>query len=118
MKILFLGQIGLGQTSLMRMRAFERLRHTVRGVHTVEPWSRAPWLKRQVQRRLQRGSVVDERGTAKPYEKHICGYIRRFSRNWTRFPWNRRLVRFEVLAIVSARIDGELSGSRWRSVYH
>ena len=60
MKILFLGQIGLGQTSLMRMRAFERLGHTVRGVHTGEPWTRASWLKRQVQRRLQHGSVVDE----------------------------------------------------------
>ena len=60
MKILFLGQIGSGQTSLMRMRAFDRLGHTVRGVHTVEPWTRASWLKRQVQRRLQRGSVVDE----------------------------------------------------------
>src|SRR5580658_1523997 len=44
----------------MRMRAFERLGHTVRGVHTVEPWARASWLKRQVQRRLQLGSVVDE----------------------------------------------------------
>src|SRR2546430_1322753 len=60
MKILFLGQIGSGQTSLMRMRAFERLGHTVRGVHTIELWSRASWLKRQVQRRLQYGSVVDE----------------------------------------------------------
>jgi hypothetical protein len=60
MKILFLGQIGFGQTSLMRRRAFERLGHTVRGVHTVEAWTRASWLKRQVQRRLQRGSVVDE----------------------------------------------------------
>jgi spore maturation protein CgeB len=59
MKILFLGQIGLGQTSLMRMRAFERLGHTVRGVHTVEPWAQASWFKRQMQRRLQRGSVVD-----------------------------------------------------------
>ena len=32
MKILFLGDIGIGQTSRMRMRAFERLGHTVRGV--------------------------------------------------------------------------------------
>lgn len=60
MKILFLGEIGLGQTSLMRMRALERLGHTVRGVHTVEPWKRTSWLKRQVQRRLQLGSVVNE----------------------------------------------------------
>ena len=60
MKVLFLGEIGVGQTSLMRMRAIERLGHTVRGVHTIEPWKRASWLKRQVERRLQRGSVVDE----------------------------------------------------------
>jgi hypothetical protein len=60
MKILFLGAIGAGQTSLMRMRAMERLGHTVRGVHTVEPWKRASWIKRQVQRRVHRGSVVDD----------------------------------------------------------
>ena len=30
------------------------------GVHTIEPWTRVSWLRRQVQRRLQRGSVVDE----------------------------------------------------------
>jgi hypothetical protein len=60
MKVLFLGEIGSGQTSLMRMRALKRLGHTVRGVHTVEPWKRTPWLKRQIQRRLQCGSVVDE----------------------------------------------------------
>ena len=60
MKLLFLGPVEAGQTSLMRMRAFERLGHTVRGVHTVEPWTRASWWKRQTQRRLQRGSIVDE----------------------------------------------------------
>ena len=60
MKILFIGEIGLGQTSLMRMRALERLGHHVRGVHTIEPWMRTWWLKRQLQRRLQRGSIVDE----------------------------------------------------------
>jgi len=43
----------------MRMRALERLGHTVRGVQTNEPWKRTSWLKRQMQRRLQRGSVVD-----------------------------------------------------------
>jgi hypothetical protein len=60
MKLLFLGPVEAGQTSLMRMRALERLGHTVRGVHTVEPWTRASWWKRQTQRRLQRGSIVDE----------------------------------------------------------
>jgi spore maturation protein CgeB len=59
-KILFLGEIGIGQTSLMRMNAFARLGHMVRGVHTIEPWKRASWLKRQVQRRLNRGSIIDE----------------------------------------------------------
>ncbi|MFP5208352.1 MAG: glycosyltransferase [Acidobacteriota bacterium] len=60
MKILFLGEIGEGQTSLMRMRALKRLGHEVRGVHTIEPWRRVSWFQRQVQRRLGRGSVIDE----------------------------------------------------------
>jgi hypothetical protein len=59
-KILFLGEIGPGQTSLMRMRAFMRMGHEVRGIHTIEPWKRLSWLQRRVQRKLQRGSVVDE----------------------------------------------------------
>jgi spore maturation protein CgeB len=60
MKILYLGQIGSGQTALMRMRALERLGHSVRGVHTSEPWKRASWIMRQVQRRTHRGSIVEE----------------------------------------------------------
>jgi spore maturation protein CgeB len=59
-KVLFLGEIGNGQTSRMRLRALERLGYSVRGVNTMEPWRRAQWLKRQTQRRLQRGTVVDE----------------------------------------------------------
>lgn len=60
MKILYLGEITVGQTALMRMRALERLGHTVQGVHTGESWRRAAWVTRQVQRRAQRGSIVDE----------------------------------------------------------
>lgn len=60
LKILYLGEISSGQTARMRMRAFERLGHTVRGVHTGEAWRRSSWLKRQVHRRAQRGSIVDE----------------------------------------------------------
>lgn len=60
MKILFAGQLSGGQTSLMRMRAFERLGHAVRGIHTTEPWTRTSWLKRQAQRRLGCGSVINE----------------------------------------------------------
>src|SRR5207248_7097277 len=59
-KVLFLGQISHGQTSLMRMRALERLGHSVRGVHTTAPWNQASWLSRQIQRRLQRGSIVND----------------------------------------------------------
>jgi spore maturation protein CgeB len=43
----------------MRVRAFERLGHTVRKVHTADAWWQARWLARQIQRRLERGSVVD-----------------------------------------------------------
>ena len=60
MRILYLGEIGPGQTALMRMRALERLGHSVAGVHTVEPWKRASWAARQLQRRTHLGSVVDE----------------------------------------------------------
>jgi hypothetical protein len=40
------------------MRALARLGHEVHGVNTVQPWKQASWIRRQVQRRLQRGSVV------------------------------------------------------------
>ena len=60
MRILFLGEISHGQTSLMRMRALARLGHDVRGVNTSTPWKSASWLMRQVQRRIGRGSVVDD----------------------------------------------------------
>ncbi len=59
MKILYLGEISPGQTARMRMRALERLGHNVVGVNTVEPWRRAQWLQRQLQRKLHRGSIVD-----------------------------------------------------------
>lgn len=58
MKILYLGDIGPGQTCLMRMRALQRLGHEVLGVNTVQPWRQATWLQRQMQRRLHRGSVI------------------------------------------------------------
>lgn len=60
MRILFLGEIGPGQTSLMRMRALQRLGHETIGLDTIEPWRRASWFKRQAQRRMQSGTVVDE----------------------------------------------------------
>jgi spore maturation protein CgeB len=60
MKILYLGQIAPGQTAHMRMRALVRLGHEVRGVNTIEPWKRASWIARQVQKRVHPGSIVKE----------------------------------------------------------
>jgi spore maturation protein CgeB len=60
MKILFLGEIAAGQTSSMRMRALQRLGHDVAGVNTTQPWLRATWIRRQLQRHVQRGSIVQE----------------------------------------------------------
>jgi spore maturation protein CgeB len=60
MKILYLGEIDPGQTALMRMRALHRLGHCVLGVHTSQPWKRAQWITRQLQRRTHRGSIVEE----------------------------------------------------------
>lgn len=64
MRVLFLGQLGVGQTSLMRKRALERLGHEVFGVHTTQPWLQASWITRQVQRRIQRGSIIDAINTS------------------------------------------------------
>jgi spore maturation protein CgeB len=59
MKILFLGAIGVGQTSRMRLRALQRLGHEVVGVDTAAPWAAASWAARQAQRRLCSGPIVD-----------------------------------------------------------
>lgn len=59
-KILFLGPISPGQTSRMRMRALERLGHSVRGIDTSQKWQHVPWFWRQVQRALVVGSTVTE----------------------------------------------------------
>ena len=59
-RILFLGEIAPGQTSLMRMRALQRLGHDVEGVNTIAPWRQVSWLGQQTQRRLQWGPVVSQ----------------------------------------------------------
>lgn len=59
MKILYLGDLRSGQTALMRMRALERLGHSILGISTMDPWMRASWLECQVQRRTESGSIVD-----------------------------------------------------------
>jgi hypothetical protein len=57
-KILFLGAIGDGQTSQMRLRALRRLGHQVVGVETATPWLQGHWLRRQAERRLGRGATI------------------------------------------------------------
>lgn len=58
MKILFLGDIREGHTSRMRMDALRRLGHHVEGVDTVSPWTRAPWLVRQLSTRTETGLII------------------------------------------------------------
>jgi hypothetical protein len=58
-KVLFLGAIGAGQTSGMRMRALTRLGCEVSGVDTAAPWAKTAWLQRQAERRVGRGRTVD-----------------------------------------------------------
>ena len=60
MKILYLGEIGPGQTALCGCARSRGLAIPCVGVHTAEPWKRAAWATRQLQRRTHRGSVVDE----------------------------------------------------------
>ena len=102
MKILFVGEIGLGQTSLMRMRALERLGHHVRGVHTMEPWMRTGWLKRQLQRRLECGSIVDE------INRRVLDAAREFRPNLV---WAEKQEFLRVETINSAAKDGRKVGS-------
>jgi len=55
MKILYLGDIGPGQTCLMRLRALERLGHRVLAVNTVEPWREAERIASKGHERCARG---------------------------------------------------------------
>lgn len=59
-RILFLGELARGQTSLMRSRAFERLGHSVRGVDTGRLWRAATWLSRLAQRSIGVGPIISE----------------------------------------------------------
>jgi hypothetical protein len=59
MKILFVGQLRVGQTSRMRMEALAELGHEVIPLDSQEGWLRAPWLSRQLQQRIRRGPIID-----------------------------------------------------------
>ena len=60
----------------MRMRAIARLGYQVQGIHTVEPWLKASWIQRRIQRKRQKGSVIDALNqsvlsAAKAFRPHI-----------------------------------------------
>lgn len=97
MKILFLGEIGYGQTSLMRLRAFERLGHIVHGVNTIDPWKRVSWTRRQWHRWLQRGPVVDE------INAMVFDAARRFRPDWV---WAEKQEFLTVETLVGLRKVG------------
>ncbi|MDP3919967.1 MAG: glycosyltransferase [Candidatus Omnitrophota bacterium] len=59
MKILFVGQIALGQTSHMRLDALRELGHTVTGIDSQAGWSKCGYLSRHAQQFLERGSAVE-----------------------------------------------------------
>jgi spore maturation protein CgeB len=60
MRLLFIGELAFGQTSLMRLRAFERLGFVTRGIDTIEPWFQVGWAARQLQRRLEIGPAINK----------------------------------------------------------
>jgi spore maturation protein CgeB len=57
-KILFVGQLGVGQTSRMRLEALRRLGHEVDGVDTQALWARVPRALRWAQELAAAGPTV------------------------------------------------------------
>jgi hypothetical protein len=58
MKILFVGHLNEGQTSLMRMNSLCDLGHEVRGFNVQTEWERTGWLSRRLQQRFNRGAAI------------------------------------------------------------
>lgn len=58
MKILFVGQLGEGQTSRMRMEVLAGLGHEIIPLDSQAQWARLPWAARRVQQKLARGRAV------------------------------------------------------------
>ena len=58
MKILFVGQLGEGQTTRMRMQVLESLGHQIIPLDSQAHWAYLPWATRRVQQKLARGHAV------------------------------------------------------------
>ena len=59
MKILFVGQLGVGQTSRMRMEALATLGHQVIPLDTQALWQASPWWSRKLQQAVAVGPAID-----------------------------------------------------------
>jgi spore maturation protein CgeB len=57
-KILFVGHLNVGQTSLMRMVSLRELGHDVAGFNVQSLWDDAGWLSRRIQQRANRGPSI------------------------------------------------------------
>jgi spore maturation protein CgeB len=57
-KILFVGHLNEGQTSLMRMISLRDLGHDVRGVNVQSVWDKVGWLSRRLQQRVNAGPAI------------------------------------------------------------
>lgn len=60
MKILFVGQLGEGQTTRMRMEVLEELGHTIIPLNSQTGWGASSFIQRTVQKKLGRGPVISK----------------------------------------------------------
>ncbi len=60
MKILFVGQLGEGQTTRMRMQVLAELGHDIVPLDSQKGWNAASYAARRVQQKLARGPVVSK----------------------------------------------------------
>lgn len=60
MKILFVGQLGKGQTTRMRMEVLEELGHTIIPLNSQTGWSNCSFIQRTIQQKLRRGPVISK----------------------------------------------------------
>lgn len=58
MKILFVGQLGEGQTTRMRMEVLQELGHTIIPLNSQTGWGASSFLGRTIQKKMGRGPVI------------------------------------------------------------
>ncbi len=60
MKILFVGQLGEGQTTRMRMQVLAELGHEIIPINSQNGWNVVPYAVRRIQQKLARGPVISK----------------------------------------------------------